>query len=104
MIKIISPWFIKTFRPKGVNATTFLPFVVIFKDAETARHPVICRHEAIHGRQMIECLLIGSMILVWWWNFFGKKPNPFEQEAYKNQYNLYYLKKRKLYAWRKYLK
>lgn len=103
MIKIISPWFINTFRPNGTNATTFLPFIVIFRTEKLANDRQIVNHEAIHGRQMIECLLIGSIVLVWWWSFFhGGRRNPFEQEAYANQSNLDYLKTRKLYAWRKY--
>lgn len=99
MIKIVWPWFIKVARPDGVRATTFLPFVVIFANKKFANDPIICNHELIHAHQMLECLLIGAMILRLWWGIKGIKRNPFEQEAYANQENLDYLKTRKLYAW-----
>lgn len=99
MIKIIWPWFINTFRPKGVVATTFLPFVVIFANRLYAEDRMICNHEAIHTRQMLECLLVGAIVLRLWWGFWGVKKNPFEREAYANEKNLNYLKTRKPYAW-----
>lgn len=105
MIKIVSPWFIRNFRERftkyRVVATTFLPFVVIFKSRYWANNADTVNHEAIHGRQMLECLVIGSMIMALWFKFTGN--NPFEQEAHENAGNPNYLKTRKLYAWRKYL-
>lgn len=98
MIKIISPWFIRAFRPKGVNATTFIPFVVVFRTAELSENKEIVNHEAIHTRQMLELGWIGMWPIILWCKFQGKQ-NPFEKEAYAHQKNLDYLKTRKRYAW-----
>lgn len=104
MIKIVSPWFIRAFREgltgKRINATTFIPFVVIFRSKELANNARTVNHEAIHGWQMLECLWVGMWILILWFGFTGR--NPFEKEAHENASNIDYLKTRKLYAWRKY--
>ena len=102
MIKIIWPWFIRAFRPYGTNATTFIPFVVIFRNAWVANDAHIVNHEALHGYQMLECLWVGMWPIIIWYKFIGRQ-NPFEKEAYANQSNLNYLKTRRAYAWRNYL-
>lgn len=70
-------------------------------------------HEMIHVRQLYELLIIGFYliyILEWFMLLFkydhieeAYRNISFEIEAYKNQHDLSYLKKRKAFSWFKYL-
>ena len=72
------------------------------------------RHELIHFRQQIETLFVGMFLVKWFETlrgiFLGKNKqeryfrSAFEQEAYLNHNDSEYLRKRKLFTWRKYLK
>ena len=64
---------------------------------------IILNHEKIHTKQQIELLFIGFFIVYFFeWIFKGYRNISFEKEAYENQRDLDYLKKRKHYAqWRK---
>jgi membrane-anchored protein YejM (alkaline phosphatase superfamily) len=69
------------------------------------------RHENIHARQMWEMLVVFFYLwyLAEWLVRLFMSGNAyrnisFEREAYGNQDNVEYLKKRKLFAWIKYLK
>ena len=85
------------------------PFI-FYKKKLTKR---IERHELTHGEQQKELLLILFYILygVFWvigWVRYRDVEmtydmNPFEQEAYENDWDKEYLEKRKHYCWIKYL-
>lgn len=71
-------------------------------------------HEMIHSRQQAELLWVGFYLwyLVEWLvrfvilrnTFKAYSQISFEREAYAKQNEIGYLKKRKAYSWRKYLK
>ena len=71
-------------------------------------------HEIIHYKQTVELLFVGFWVLYfmfWVWGLLiyrnGAKAYrmiPFEKEAYSNEGDLDYLKKRKLYSWVKYVR
>lgn len=96
---------------KGFKALTLWPLVFVRKDAWMSDRDM--RHEAIHGRQQKELLVV--LFLVWYgleWLarlvIYGKahkayKMISFEQEAYLNEYDKGYLKKRRFFAWMKYI-
>ena|SRR5690606_10551563 len=106
-IVVLSRLFAKNFRGLAV-----FPFIFL-KDKSLKFNPVIINHERIHLRQQIELLWIffflwyGIEFLIRWIQF--KNANlaylniSFEKEAYANENNLNFLKKRKLWNFTKYL-
>lgn len=96
---------------KGYIALTLWPFIFVRKDMRV--DDATMRHEEIHGRQQKELLIV--LFLLWYgieWLarlvIYGKahkayKMISFEQEAYLNEYDKDYLKKRRLFAWTKYI-
>ena len=91
---------------KGKGAALY-PF--IFVRNMSFINPVLINHELIHFKQQVETLFIGSFLL----NIFERLYTKFflkkdamtsytwasaEQEAYRNQNNLNYLKSRKLWS------
>lgn len=91
---------------KGKGAAIY-PFIFV-REVSFAT-PVLTNHELIHFRQQIETLFIGSWVINLferqYAKLFLKKSNmesytwkSSEQEAYRNQYDLEYLKNRKLWA------
>lgn len=103
----------KRFVPKGYAGISLFPFVVLAK-AEYKENKVLINHEAIHIQQQKELLVLPFFIwygLNYLYNLFKYKNHReayhniiFEREAYGNQYDLEYLKNRKRYAFKKYLK
>ena len=88
-----------------VNGLALFPFIFVQQPNPSKQ---LLNHEKIHLRQQIELLLIPFYlwyILEYWLNLF-KYPTrfeayyfiSFEQEAYKNDHDLSYLKQRKLWA------
>lgn len=85
-------------------------FGVIF--AKGACSPVVLNHEKIHTAQIRELLYIPFYIFyVAEWlirtiqfrnSFEGYKHISFEREAYENDHDLSYLKRRKMFSFRKY--
>lgn len=68
-------------------------------------------HESIHTEQMKELGYIPFYIIYlieWFIRLFGKgnayRQISFEQEAYDNERNMFYLETRKRYSWLKYIK
>jgi len=106
-IVILSKLFAKNFRGLAV-----FPFIFL-KDKSLKNNPIIINHERIHLRQQIELLWIffflwyGIEFLIRWIQF--KNANlaylniSFEREAYQNENNLEFLKKRKFWNFTKYL-
>jgi hypothetical protein len=83
-------------------AMAFFPFVILNSKVEVT--PRLINHERIHLRQQLELLVIPFYI--WYLIEFYKKGYmnvSFEKEAYSNDNNLNYLKKRCIFAFRKYL-
>lgn len=97
---------------KHFDGVVLWPFVVV-KREELKHDPVFMNHERIHLRQQLELLVIFFFI----WYFFEyfirlikyrdsyKAYNKicFEREAYANEKQLGYLKKRKMWRFKKYL-
>lgn len=108
MILIVSKFLI----PKGYRGLTFFPFVVLrFKSGKNDL--LLLNHERIHIRQQLELLVIPFYI--WYFIDFGYKlwlykdkklayrNIIFEKEAYKNENDLDYLKKRSFWEFLKYI-
>ena len=97
---------------KHFDGVVLWPFIVV-KREELKHDPVFMNHERIHLRQQLELLIIFFFI----WYFFEyfirlikyrdsyKAYNKicFEREAYANEKQLGYLRKRKMWRFRKYL-
>ena len=86
-----------------IRAIAFFPFVFMRSDANPDNS--LRNHERIHLRQQLELLIIPFYI--WYLIEFYKKGYmniSFEKEAYANENNMNYLKNRKMFNFRKYLK
>ena len=86
----------------GIRGLAFWPFIFIASD--TIIDDELINHERIHLRQQIEMLIIPFYI----WYLIelytkGYMNISFEKEAYGNDHNLNYLKKRRIFSFRKYL-
>ena len=89
--------------PKGFRGFTFFPFVFL-TDKKDKEHDVLMNHEKIHIRQQVELLII--VFFVWYFmeylvrliQFRNRREAyyniSFEREAYTNEKDLDYLKKR----------
>ena len=93
--------------PKGYVAITLYPFIFL-KNQNDRNNEILINHERIHLQQQIELLIIPFYL---WYiihfliNYFKYKNWEkayrniiFEKEAYNNENDLNYLKKRKRYA------
>lgn len=106
MIKIISKRYIDWVAKgdKNIKASTCFPGIVVFRDKQSANDKVLCNHESIHQAQLWEGWIVGHWILYRRFERkYGYRRNPFEREAYANQSNLNYLKKRKRNAWKQFI-
>lgn len=107
---------LKTGFPVVVNrwpnrATAFWPFIFVRKDACITR---TLNHEMIHIRQQLELFVVFGYVwyvleLLWKWVYFRDLDAAYwnhsmEREARKNEHNMYYLARRKRFAFFKYLK
>ena len=86
----------------GIRGLAFWPFIFIASD--TIIDDELINHERIHLRQQIEMLIIPFYI----WYLIelytkGYMNISFEKEAYGNDHDLTYLKKRRIFSFRKYL-
>lgn len=100
---------------KGFNdakAAAFIPFIFVRKEEYAT--PIFINHERIHFKQQIETLIIGSWILhileeIYSRLFLHLKTTDcylyraVEQEAYRNQHDMNYLKNRKWFSVFKYI-
>jgi hypothetical protein len=83
-------------------AIAFFPFIICA--SATKITPTLINHERIHLRQQLEMLIIPFYI--WYLIAYYRKGYynvSFEKEAYANENNLTYLKKRRIFEFRKYL-
>lgn len=89
---------IKSILPDDVIALTVFPFIFLNKKKEITEDTL--NHERIHIRQQLELLIIGFFILYFFeWLCKGYEDISFEREAYENESDIDYLKKRKMFAW-----
>jgi len=101
-----------TWKGLPANAMAIFPFMV-FKHAEQKKDPLLINHEKVHFYQQLELLVLPFYILYlvnYLVNLIRFRNHDqayfnicFEKEAYSNERNPNYLKKRRLYAWLKYL-
>lgn len=87
----------------GIRAIAFFPFIII--PSTTIVDDELLNHERIHLRQQLELLVIPFYI--WYLIALYRKGYmniSFEKEAYANENDLTYLKKRRIFAFRKYIK
>jgi len=86
----------------NIRALAFWPF--IFISSKTIIDDELINHERIHLKQQLELLIIPFYI----WYLIelytrGYMNISFEKEAYANENNLTYLKKRRIFAFTRYL-
>jgi len=85
-----------------IRGLAFFPFIFLASNANPDEY--LINHERIHLRQQLELLIIPFYI---WYliEYFtkGYMSTSFEKEAYANEKDLNYLKKRKLFGFIKYL-
>ena len=104
--------FSKYLVPKGYTGMTIFPFVFL-KHKTLKDDMVLINHEKIHLRQQLEFLLLPFYViyfleflirLVKYRNWYKAYKNiSFEREAYKNENDLDYLKKRPFWRFLKYV-
>jgi len=90
---------------KGFAAMAFFGVILARNEFEPLSERIV-RHEEIHALQAKEC---GGWIhfylwYAWFWIRCGYKNNPFEREAYDNDFKCDYPTMRKEFNWKKYLK
>ena len=106
------PIVFKYLTPKGFRGLTFYPFVFMVNE-EDKFNDVFINHEKIHIRQQLELLIVP--FFVWYGleylfrllQYKDKKKAyyniSFEREAYVNEKDLNYLKKRSFWRFLKYV-
>ena len=115
-MRIVSSFLLSifTFNNKNVLAMALWP-VVIYRNKKTSENIVIQNHEKIHHRQQIELLILPFYIwyfIEYWIGMFNCKFKheiayrniSFEMEAYDQERNMDYLKKRPYFSNWKYFK
>ena len=95
-----------------VDGMALFPFILV-RNAQLKENPILIRHETIHFWQEVELLIIPFYILYlanYIVNRFKHQNHHkaylnivFEREAYMNEANPNYLKKRKAWAWFKFI-
>jgi hypothetical protein len=92
----------------GISGITLFPFIIL-RDKGLKEDKRIMNHERIHIRQQVELMVLPFYVLylieyaiglIKYRSRFSAYMNiSFEREAYKNDSDLDYLKKRKFLAW-----
>lgn len=93
-------------------AITLWPFIIVKEDKKYSEDEVLLNHESIHIRQQVENLIV-PFYLIYLYDYVRglikyKDSSKayyrirFEQEAYRNQKNMIYLKERRPHSWKKY--
>lgn len=112
MIIIHSKRFFKWFTKSWVSGIALFPFI-IFRQKECFEQPILINHEKIHIRQQAELLVI--LFFIWYgieylfrlWHYKDSykayKNISFEREAYHNENDLNYLKKRRFWSFLQYI-
>ncbi|WP_089856785.1 hypothetical protein [Chryseobacterium taeanense] len=94
-----------------ISGITLFPFIFV-RNLEDKKNKVLINHEKIHLKQQMEMLVIFFYIFYvieyYYWLFRLKNPYQayrrisFEREAYDNEHDLNYLRKRKFWNFREY--
>ena len=102
----------KYLLPKGYRGITLFPFIFLLRK-EDKRNGVLVNHEKIHIRQQLELLVLPFFIWygieflirrVQFKNWSRAYRNiSFEREAYENEKDLDYLKRRSFWSFFKYV-
>lgn len=102
----------KPLKRLKINGIALFPFIFIRK-FEDKQNNILINHEKIHLRQQLELLVIFFYIFYileyYYWLLKLKNKDlayrriSFEREAYSNESDLNYLKKRKFWSFWKYL-
>lgn len=96
-------WFFEIILGQGIRGLAFFPF--IFVPTTTVIDDELINHERIHLRQQLE---LGIILFYIWYLIalyrVGYMNISFEREAYANDSDLTYLKKRRIFSFWKYLK
>lgn len=98
--------------PKGYMGIALFPFVFV-KELQFKHNKFFVNHERIHLKQQLELLVVpffiwyGLEFLVRYWHFrnwhLAYRNISFEREAYQNELDLGYIKKRPIWNFLKYL-
>ncbi|HMI08015.1 MAG TPA: hypothetical protein VK528_10745 [Flavobacterium sp.] len=108
MLLIVSKYLI----PKGYRGMTVFPFVIL-REKEAMENQILVNHEKIHIRQQLELLVLP--FFVWYVLEYGFRLRQyrsrnlayrnicFEREAYENEKDLDYLKKRPFWRFFKFV-
>jgi hypothetical protein len=108
MILLVTKYLI----PKGFRGLTVYPFVFL-KNSEDKKNAFLINHEKIHLKQQLELLILpffiwyGLEFLFRWFQFKNwsdaYRNICFEKEAYQNEKDLNYLKKRSFWMFLKFV-
>lgn len=109
---IVAPRLLAFLSADFANAMALFPFIIV-KNNDIKNNKRIMHHECIHLRQQLELLIIpfyiwyGIEYLFRRWQFKNHyaayRHISFEREAYSNEKDMDYLKKRKIWQFRKYI-
>lgn len=98
--------------PKGFRGITLYPFIFL-RDANDKSNAVLVHHERIHLRQQLELLIVFFYILyvlewfIRWCKYRNRQKAyrnlSFEREAYQNEHDFTYLKKRNWFQFLRYM-
>ncbi|WP_245576756.1 hypothetical protein [Eisenibacter elegans] len=90
-------------RMKFASGMALYPFIFL-SDAGDMQNRILINHERIHLRQQLELLILPFYLiyifnyiinLLWYRNHYQAYMNiVFEKEAYRNEHNLHYLRRR----------
>jgi hypothetical protein len=96
-MKVIESKFI-TNKLLRVGGIVLWPFIFV----DNKNNIYLMNHELIHAEQIKDCGVLKFYILyLWYWiKYDGYYNIPFEREAYNNDHNLNYIKKRKKKIWK----
>lgn len=108
MVVIVSRFLI----PKGFRGLTLFPFILV-SSKDLKADAVVINHEKIHIRQQLELLVLpffvwyGIEFLLKWISLKDKNKAyrniSFEREAYQNEKDLGYLKRRSFWSFLKFI-
>lgn len=108
MILLVRPKWLR----RNFNGMTVWPFVVV-KHQTLCEDKVFLNHESIHLRQQLELLILffylwyGVEFLVRWTSYRNRhlayRNISFEREAYAEEYNFQYLKRRTFWGFLKFI-
>ncbi len=108
---IVNKWLVKLISGGFARAVAVYPFIFL-ADKEHSQNEVLMNHERIHHRQQLELLVLPFLFTYGLYYLKGRVKGlshydaylniSFEKEAYHNQWNQNYLKRRSFMAFRKY--